>query len=64
MGRSIEMVSRIVAFPERKLQEILTLADIPMVQHCMGRKYVESLVGKLHSMHLAVTGVVAHLYHI
>ena len=58
------MVSRIVAFPERKLQEILTLADIPMVQHCMGRKYVESLVGKLHSMHLAVTGVVAHLYHI
>ena len=64
MGRNIEMEAGIVTLPERKLQEILTLADIPMVQHCMGRKYVESLVGKLHSMHLAVTGVVAHLYHI
>ena len=30
----------------------------------MGGKDLERLVGKLRSMHLAVAGVVAHLYHI
>ena len=64
MGRNIEMEAGIVTLPERKLQEILTLADIPTVQRRLGRKYEESLVGKLHSMHLTVTGVMSHLYHI
>ena len=30
----------------------------------MGQKDLELLVGKLRSMHLAVPGTVAHLYHI
>ena len=30
----------------------------------MGRKDLESLVGNLRSMHLVVTGEVAHIYHI
>ena len=30
----------------------------------MGRKDLERLVGKPRSMHLAVPGAVAHLYHI
>ena len=30
----------------------------------MGRKYLERLVGKLHSMHLAVSIAVDHLFHI
>ena len=30
----------------------------------MGRKYLERLVGKLCYMHLAVSGAVAHLYHL
>ena len=30
----------------------------------MVRKELEQLMGKLRSMHLAVTGAVAHLYHI
>ena len=30
----------------------------------MGRKDLEHLVGTLRSIHLAVPGVVAHLYHI
>ena len=30
----------------------------------MGRKDLERLVGKLRSMHLAVPGAVAYLYHI
>ena len=30
----------------------------------MGRKELERLVGKIHSMHQAVPGAVAHLYHI
>ena len=50
--------------PERKLEELLTLVNIPPTQRRMGRKDLERLVGKLHSMHLAVPGVVAHLSHI
>ena len=38
--------------------------NIPPTQRRMGRKDLERLVGKLRSMHLAVPGVVAHLFHI
>ena len=38
--------------------------DIPPTQHRIGRKDLERLVGKLRSMHLAVPGAVAHLFHI
>ena len=38
--------------------------DIPPIKRRMGRKDLERLVGKLCSMHLAVTGAVAHLFHI
>ena len=38
--------------------------DIPSTQHMMDRKDLERLVGKLRSMHLAVPGAVAHLFHI
>ena len=64
LGRNIDMEAGTVALPERKLQELLTLADIPTVQRHMGRNDVDRLVGKLHSIHLAVAGVVAHIYHI
>ena len=53
-----------VALPERKLWEILPLVDILETQQRMGRKYLERLMGKLHPMHLAVPGLVSHLYHI
>ena len=53
-----------VTLPERKLEELLTLVNIPPTQHRMGRKDLERLVGKLCSMHLAVPGAVAHLFHI
>ena len=53
-----------VALPERKLQELRDLLDIPTSQQRMGGKELERLVGKLRSMHLAVPGAVAHLYHI
>ena len=49
---------------ERKLEELLTLMDIPATQRKMGRKDLEHLVGKLPSMHPAVPGAVAHLFHI
>ena len=38
--------------------------DIPATQHRIGQKDQERLVGKIRSMHLAVPGVVAHLFHI
>ena len=38
--------------------------DIPLSQRRMDRKELEQLVGKLRSMHLAVPGAVARLYHI
>ena len=53
-----------VALPERKLEYLLTMVDIPPTQRRMGRKDLERLVGKLRSMHLAVPGAVAHLFHI
>ena len=53
-----------VTLPERKLEELLTPVDIPATQRRMGRKDLEGLVGKFRSMHLAVPGAVAHLFHI
>ena len=53
-----------VSLPERKLQELRYLLNIAISQRRMVRKDLELLVGKLCSMHLAVPGVVAHLYHI
>ena len=38
--------------------------DILATQRSMGRKDLELLVGKLCSVHLAVPGAVAHLFHI
>ena len=53
-----------VTLPERKLEELLPLVNIPPTQRRMGRKYLERLVGKLRSMQLAVPGAVAHLFHV
>ena len=64
MGWNIDTEAVPVGLPERNLQEILTLVDIPATQHRIARKDLERLVGKLCSMHLAVPGAVAHLYHI
>ena len=50
-----------VALPKRKLQDLLQLLDIPTAQRLIGQKYLELLVSKLSSMHLAVQGEVAHL---
>ena len=44
--------------------ELLQLLAIPDMQRRMGRKKLERLVGKIRSMHLAVPGAVAHIYHI
>ena len=38
--------------------------DVPATQLRMGRKDLECLVVKIRSMHLAVPGAVAHLFHI
>ena len=53
-----------VALPERKLEEILTILEIPAIQRKMVQKDLESLVGKICSMHLAVPWAVAYLCHV
>ena len=53
-----------VTLPERKIEELLTLVNIPPTQRRMVLKDLEHLVGKLCSTHLAVPGAVAHLFHI
>ena len=50
--------------PECNLQELFNLLAIPTTQRKMGRKDLEHLVEKLRSIHLAVPGAVAHIYHI
>ena len=64
MGWILETETGKVTPPESKLTELLTLVDIPATQRKMGRKDLECLVGKVRSMHLAVPGAVAHLFHI
>ena len=64
LGWTINTKAGTVALPERKLHELRDLLDILSSQRRMGRKELERLVGKLHSIHLAVPGAVAHLYHI
>ena len=53
-----------VSLPECKLQDLRGLLAIPTTPKRMGRKLLDNLVGKLCSMHLAVPGAVAHLYHL
>ena len=64
LGWILDMKAWKVTFPERKLEDLLTLVDIPANQRRMGRKDLEGLVGKLCPMHLAVPEAVAHLFHI
>ena len=64
LGWILDTESGTVTLSERKLEELLILANIPVTQRKMVRKDLESLVGKLYSMHLAVPGAVAHLFHI
>ena len=64
MGWILDTEAGTVILPERKRKELLTLVDIPATQSRTGRKKLECLVGKLRSMHLAVPGAVAHLFHI
>ena len=64
LGWILDTEAGTVTLPERNLEELLTMVDIPATQCRMGRKDLERLVGKLCSMHLAVTGAVDHLFHI
>ena len=62
--RTVDVEAGTVYLLERKLQEFLTLVDILATQRHMGQNYLERLVSKLRSMHVAVPGAVAHMYHI
>ena len=64
LGWILDTDAGTVTLLERKLEELLTLVDIPATQCRMGQKDLERLVGKIRSMHIAVSGAVAHLFHI
>ena len=54
LGWILDTEAGTVTLPERKLEELLTLVDIPPTQRRMGRKDLERLVGKLRSWHRKV----------
>ena len=64
LGWILDTEAGTVILPERKLEELLTLVDIPPIQRRMVRKDLERLVGKLRSWHREMPGAVAHLFHI
>ena len=64
LGWLIYTEAGMVDLLERKNLELLKLLSIPATKRRMVRKELERLVRKLRSMHLAVPGAVAHLYHI
>ena len=64
LGWIINTEAGTVSLLEHKLEELWDLLNIPISQRRMGRKDLERFVGKLRSMKLAVSGAVAHLYHI
>lgn len=56
------MEAETVALPKKNPQELLTLLYL-LTKHCrIGLEKLEHFIGKLHSMHIAVPGEVAHLY--
>ena len=56
----MDIEARKVALPDRKSQDILSIFYQLDTQYHIVWKYLENLIGKLHSMQL----IVAHLYHI
>ena len=64
LGWIIDTEAGTVALPEHKLQKLQDLLDIPISQRRMCRNDLDRLSGNLFSVHLAVPGAVAHLYHI
>ena len=64
LGWILDTEAETVTLPKRKLEEVLTLVNILATQRMMVRKDLERLVGKLRSMHFAVPGAVARLFHI
>ena len=64
LGQTVDTEVGTVTLPEQNIQKLLTLLAIPATQCHIGQKDIEHLVGKLRSMHLTVTGALAHIYHI
>ena len=64
MGYTLDTEVGTVTLPERKLQELLTLVEMPATQRRMVWKDLNRLVGKLCSMHILVPGSVDHMFQI
>ena len=64
LGWILDTEAGTVTLTERNLEEVLILVDLPATLSRMGRKGLECLVWKLHSIHITVPEAVAHLFHI
>ena len=64
MGWTIDTESGMESLPEKRLQDLTQLLAILATECCISWKDLKRLVGMLRSMHLAVPGVVVHLYRI
>ena len=50
--------------PSRRIKEFKALLDISPTRQCIAVPKLRSLIGKLRSMHLAVTGAITHFFYI
>ena len=64
LGWTLDTEAGTVTLTEHNPWELLTLVDIPATQCQMVRRYLKCLVGNICSLYLAVTGAMAHLFHI
>ena len=64
LGWVLNTTTGTLSLSPKRTAELLALLDIPPTQRRMSVKKLERLIGKLRSMHLAVPGAVAQLYHI
>ena len=48
----------------KRFKDLITILFIPPTQRRMSIKKLEQIIGKLHSMHLAIPGAIGYFYHI
>jgi hypothetical protein len=64
LGWVIDTDSGTLRLLDKRLSDLRNLLNIPSSQRRISRKKLERLIGKLHSMHLAIPSAIGHFYNI
>ena len=64
LGWIINTASGTITLSPKRITDLTILLGIYPAHHRMFRKKLERLIGKLHSMYLAIPGAIGHFYHI